>query len=161
MNMSIFNKKKAALSRAFEGLDAEAAARHEALYMRIHEVGGVENLDKLKIRDIPEAITLCQILCRSMKHPALMCLQNFLSSLYCKADQASVDAQAAAYKAAGNTVMAEAIRAWRGTDPLTKAQIYSVFQAGEIYNAVGRSMEDAGIIERMPDIAGQIKPTEE
>lgn len=84
--MGIFNRKKAALSRAYEGLDAGTAARHEALYMRIHEVGGVENLERLKIRDIPEAITICEILTRSMKSPALMCLKNFLSSLYCKAD---------------------------------------------------------------------------
>jgi hypothetical protein len=61
--------------------DAEQQ-RQEALMMRIAENGGVEKLDTLEIRDIPEAITLCKLLNSRMENSSMTCLENFLRKMY-------------------------------------------------------------------------------
>jgi hypothetical protein len=55
--------------------------RQEALMLRIAENGGVEKLDTLEIRDIPEAIALCKLLNSHMDNGSIKCLENFLQGL--------------------------------------------------------------------------------
>jgi hypothetical protein len=151
--MKLFTKKKAA--GWAEGLDAETAARHEALYLRINEVGGVEHLGDLELQDIAEAITLCEILTRTMKHSTLMCLEKFLRRLCPAGDKARID-QAIREYGKFSSVAAESLRAWRGTDPATGQPIVDIGHVKRLIDEVGIALEKPGAIQ-----AGPSRPTKE